>query len=542
MERVFDYIVVGAGSSGSVVAGRLAAETDARVLLLEAGSANNNLLVTMPKGIAKLVQKEQFSWAYQVGGERLPDQPPETWVRGKGLGGSSAINGMIWSRGQPEDFESWEALGCEGWNWQSMLETYKKLEDHQLGPTQMHGAGGPVTVSSGTYRYPLTADMVAAGEQMGLQVVDDLNETPAPRVGFYSHNIRKGRRVSAAEAFVKPNLSRPNFTVKTGATVRRILFEGPRAAGVEVELTNGRVTQVLCRREIIVSGGALESPRLLQLSGIGPENVLRDAGVAPVAVSPDVGRKMREHLSFAIPYRIDSDAGNHRAFFGLGLAKSVTRYLLCHDGPMATGPFEVGAFACVGEGETVPDLQIYLGGYVFRLSDDNHPVPIADIDREPGLTIYGQLLRLQSEGSIAITSADPAKPAAIDPNWLATASDRQLAIDAVRYLRAYVRQPALRQHLVSELLPGDDCQSDEDILAAFRKLATSGLHGTGTCRMGGDRGSVVDSRLRVRGVEGLRVADCSVMPTLISGNTNAPAMAVGYRAADFIMADGKAGG
>lgn len=536
--KKFDYIVVGAGSAGSVVAGRLASETNASVLLLEAGSTNRDLLVYMPKGIAKLVHSKKHSWAYEVSGERLPEQPAEVWVRGKGLGGSSAINGMIWSRGQPEDFAQWQQMGCQGWDWPTMVETYKKLEDHSLGPTDMHGAGGPVTVSSGTFKYPLVYDMVAAGVEAGLEEVDDLNSKPVERVGYYSHNINKGRRVSAAEAFVSPVLNRPNFEVLTGATARRILFDGNRACGVEVSIA-GNIETFECGCEIIVCGGALESPRLLQLSGIGPAQVLAAAGVPLVAESPDVGQKMREHLSFSIPYRINSEGGSHRCFYGLGLLKSIIRYQLFHDGPLATGPFEVGAFVRVGENSGAPNLQLYLGGYVFKLSEDNHPVPIAAVDKEPGLTIYGQLLQLDSEGSVEIVSSDPEVAPKIDPNWLATEHDQKLAIAAVRYLRHYANQPSLKKHIVKELLPGDDCQTDEDILLAFRKLATSGLHGTGTCRMGEDPHSAVDSRLRVRGVEGLRVADCSVMPTLISGNTNAPAMAVGYRAVEFILADAK---
>ena len=538
MAQQYDYIIVGAGSAGCVLAGRLSADPAKQILLLECGGKNHDFLIGMPKGIGKLVRSPAHCLTYEVGGERLAGQPPEVWVRGKGLGGSSAINGMIWSRGHPQDFDHWERLGCTGWNWQTMKSAYKALEDHPLGPSDAHGSGGPVAISSGTFRYPLTEDMIAAGEMMGLERVEDLNDKPVERVGYYSHNISKGRRVSAAHAYLDPARARANLHILTGARVHRVLFDGNRAVSVAVAV-GGKVATFDCRGEIVLSAGLLESPRLLELSGIGPAAVLEAAGVPLLHDSPDVGNRMREHASISMPFRIGSNCGSHRSFFGLGLMRSAIQYQLFHTGALATGPFEVGGFTRIGGGKGPPNLQLYLGGYVFALSDDSFPVPLADVDRRPGMMIYGQLLQLESEGSIHIRSADPSAPPVINPNWLAAENDQRLAIEAIRYIRRYASQPPLRRHIVEELLPGGECQSDEAMLLAFRRLATCGLHGTGTCRMGSDERSVVDERLRVRGVSGLRVADCSVMPGLVSGNTNAPAMATGYRAADLIIDDSR---
>ena len=534
--EVFDYIVVGAGSSGSALAGRLGAESGARVLLLEAGGDNRGLSVRVPKGIARLVLKPEYTWQYQVPGNAETGRTDEVWLRGKGLGGSSAINGMIWSRGHPSDYARWEAVAGPGWGWQRMLEAYRAIENHELGATELRGSGGPVTISSGSYRYPMTQRMIRAGEEMGLTSCEDLNDSPAPRVGYYSHNIRRGQRVSAADAYVSHGRSAGDLTVWTQARALRVLFDGDRACGVDI-LRDGQRQTVRASREVILSAGALESPRLLQLSGIGPESVLREAGITPVCVSPDVGSRLREHLAISMPFRVSDSGGNHRSFYGLGLAASVANYALRRRGALATGPFEVGAFARVGEGPGDPDLQLYLGGFTFAMSDDHHPVPLSQIDRRPGLTIYGQLLQLESEGEIRITSQDPSAAAVIRPNWLATERDRSMAVAALRYMREYAAQPALSSIITREVSPGDSVRTDAELLRAFHSLATCGLHATGTCRMGLDEAAVVDEKLRVRGVQGLRIVDCSVMPSPVSGNTNAPAIAAGYIAADIILGD-----
>lgn len=537
MSDDWDYIVVGAGSSGCVVAERLSADGKSRVLVLEAGGENDSFWVSLPKGVARLVTNPAHVWAYPVSQPREPGGPAnEVWIRGKGLGGSSSVNGMIWSRGEPADYDAWEAKGATGWNGEAMTRAFLSLEDHAAGAGPMRGSGGRVHVDPAIHTYPLAERMIEAGQALGLQRVDDLNARGGPRVGLYSHNIRKGRRQSAAVTFLAPARKRANVRVVTGALARRILFDGRKAVGVEATV-NGQPRRFACRGEVIVCGGAMESPLLLQRSGIGHGDRLKAAGVDVIAHSPDVGERMIEHLSISMPFRLDKGRGTNRSFFGVGAALAMARWLLRRDGVMATGPFEVGGFCNVAHPDGRTDAQFYLGGYTFEVSDDGNPVPLDKIDPRPGITIYGQLLRLTSEGSLRITGPEPENAPEILPNWLSTEHDRRSAVALIRKMRAWAAAPPLDAMVGAELVPGAQVDSDEDVLAAFRRLASCGLHAIGSCRMGSDDAAVVDPRLRVRGVDGVRVVDCSVMPGHVTGNTNAPAMAMGWLAGELILAD-----
>jgi choline dehydrogenase-like flavoprotein len=483
----------------------------------------------MPKGIARVMITPTYAWRFPI--EDSGTASPEVWRRGRVLGGSSSINGMIYSRGHALDYEDWKSAAGEQWGWESMKAVYRTIEDHDLGPTDYRGSGGPLHISSGKFRYPLAEAMIEAGEEMGLPRRDELNHPDLEGVGYYSHTIKAGRRVSSAAAFLRPIRHRRNLTVKTRALVTKVAFDGEQARHVHARV-DGRATSFRADREIIISGGTIMSPQILQLSGIGPADRLRSVGVPVVHDSPAVGENMLEHVCISLPHRLVGQSGLNRQYRGIGLLPGLARYLAFHDGAMATGPFEVGAFARSGDDADRPDLQLYLSAY-SRISGSYKP------EKVPGMTIYGQMLRATSTGWVRIASPDPEASPSIQPNWLSTRHDQDRAVAMVRYMREYVQQKALKTVVGQELAPGEEYQTYEEILAVFRRTLTSGLHAVGTCAMGTDPASVVDGELRVRGVSGLRVADCSVMPGLISGNTNGPAMALGWKAADLILGVGR---
>lgn len=536
-----DIVIVGAGSAGCALAYRLAASGRFRILVLEAGPDDRALWIRVPIGYGKCYYDPRINWMYRTEpvaglGGRVVYQP-----RGKVVGGSSSINAMVYSRGQAEDFDAWAALGNPGWSWADLLPLYRRLEDHELGPSDLHGRGGPVHVTDLTGRvHPLTALFVAAGQEAGLTFNPDLNGVTTEGVGTYQITTRNGFRESAASAYLRPALRTGRVRLETGALVTRVLFEGSRAVGVEYR-QGGALRQCRVTREVVLAGGAINTPQLMQLSGLGDPALLGGFGIPVVAARPEVGRNFQDHLCYDHVYRSRRPSLNDDLLPWSGKIRVALAYALARRGPLSLSVNQGGGFLRSRPDGDRPDIQLYFSPLSYEKA-----VPgvraLMKPDPFSGFSTSVSPCRPTSRGHVAIRSADPTEAPAIVPNYLSTPEDLAVLLAGARFLRRLAATPTLAGLIDAELQPGPDTRSDPDLAADIRRRAYSVFHPCGTCRMGPepDR-SVVDPRLRVHGIAGLRVADASIFPLVTSGNTNAPSMLVGEKAADLILDDTAAG-
>jgi choline dehydrogenase len=528
MDR-YDYIIIGAGSAGCVLAGRLTEDPAAKVLLLEAGGKDDALLVRMPAAVGTLLgAKGDYNWGFWTEPEAQLDGRRLWWPRGRGWGGSSSINGMIYIRGHARDYDQWRQMGLDGWGYADVLPYFMRAESLEGGGDDYHGADGPLHISRAASRNPIYSAFIAAGGEAGHPLTSDFNGFRQEGFGPYQLNIKDGRRWSAAAAYLHPALKRPNLTAEIGARTTRILLEGERAVGVEF-VQAGVTRQVHADAEILLCAGAAQSPQILQLSGIGAPDDLAAAGVAPTHALPGVGANLQDHLDVTLSWETPGvrTAWSHSR--GLNRLTTGLAYMLFNQGFGRQNFLEAGAFLKSRPGLDRPDLQLHC---VLAIMRDHGKLP-AGAD---GFSIHVCQLRPQSRGRVGLRSADPFDDPAIAPGYLAAEEDRRALRQGVAITRDLARQPALKALVAREVEPGADSTSDADVDAWIRRSAETIYHPVGTCRMGAgdDPMAVTDAALRVIGLTGLRVIDASVMPTLVGGNTNAPTIMIAEKAADLI--------